>query len=232
MTFSIAGFCRDTGQFGTAISSSSICVASRCAFVASGKGAVLTQNVTNPVLGQLGTRLLDEGKSADVVLDELIASEVFPQWRQLLVLDAKGASAMHSGSETLGINATSRGRDCVAGGNMLANEHVTTVMVRTFEEHRGELAERLLAALDAGLAIGGEMGPVHSAGLKVTGAASWPVVDLRVDWHDNPLAEIHHLWKLYLPQRDAYISRAITPDDSPSYGVPGDQRDSSACIEE
>ncbi|MGO2501576.1 MAG: DUF1028 domain-containing protein [Cobetia marina] len=232
MTFSIAGFCRETGQFGTAISSSSICVASRCAFVASGKGAVLTQNVTNPVLGLLGTCLLDEGKSADEVLEGLIANEEFPQWRQLLILDAKGDSAMHSGSETLGINAMSQGRDCIAGGNMLASEHVIAVMVRTFEDYRGELAERLLAALDAGLAIGGEMGPIHSAGLKVTDAASWPVVDLRVDWHDNPLAEMRHLWNLYLPQRDAYISRAITPDDSPSYGVPGDKRAVSASIEE
>ena len=63
MTFSVAGFCRETGQFGTAISSSSICVASRCPFIAPGKGAVLTQNVTNPELGQIGVRLLGDGST-------------------------------------------------------------------------------------------------------------------------------------------------------------------------
>ncbi|MFM9607077.1 DUF1028 domain-containing protein, partial [Streptomyces turgidiscabies] len=79
MTFSIAGFCRETGQFGTAISSSSICVASRCPFVAPGRGVVLTQNVTNPELGQRGTELLAQGLSAETVLARLVEEERFPE---------------------------------------------------------------------------------------------------------------------------------------------------------
>lgn len=224
MTFSIAGFCRDTGQFGTAISSSSICVASRCPFIAPGRGVVLTQNVTNPALGLLGVQLLQEGLDAEQVLARIIESEQYPEWRQLQVLDGQGRSAMHSGTETLGIHATRQGRDCVAGGNMLADSKVISAMVAAFEAHTGELAERLLAAMDAGLAAGGEMGPVYSAGLKVTDQASWPVVDLRVDWHIAPLSELRMIWENYLPQRDAYVCRAIQPDQSPSYGVPGDQR--------
>lgn len=224
MTFSIAGFCRETGQFGTAISSSSICVASRCAFVAPGKGVVLTQNVTNPVLGQLGVQLLEEGLDAQGVLTRLIEHEEYPEWRQLQVLDGQGQSAVHSGAETLGIHATQQGRDCVAGGNMLADEGVVRAMVEAFEASEGELAERLLTGMDAGLAAGGEMGPVFSAGLKVTDKASWPVVDLRVDWHVAPLTELRMVWENYLPQRDAYVLRAVRPDQSPSYGVPGDER--------
>ena len=224
MTFSIAGFSRETGQFGTAISSSSICVASRCPFIAPGKGAVLTQNVTNPALGQWGVQLLEEGLGAEAVLARLLEYETYPQWRQLQVLDAQGASAVHSGAETLGIHATRQGRDCVAGGNMLADEGVIDAMVAAFETHEGELAERLLAAMDAGVAAGGEMGPVFSAGLKVTDRASWPVVDLRVDWHDAPLGELRSIWEHYLPQRDDYVLRASRPDASPSYGVPGDER--------
>ncbi|MFG6175911.1 DUF1028 domain-containing protein [Halomonas sp. THAF12] len=224
MTFSIAGMCRETGQFGTAISSSSICVASRCPFIAPGKGAVLTQNVTNPELGQLGVRLLQEGLDAEDVLARLVDNEAYPEWRQLQVLDADGRSAVHSGAQTLGIHATRQGRDCVAGGNMLADPGVIDAMVAAYECCEGELAERLLAALDAGLAAGGEMGPVHSAGLKVTDRASWPVVDLRVDWHVAPLTELRMVWETYLPQRDAYVLRAVCPDDSPSYGVPGDER--------
>ncbi|MGC3872405.1 DUF1028 domain-containing protein [Halomonas sp. GXIMD04776] len=224
MTFSIAGFCRETGQFGTAISSSSICVASRCPFIAPSKGVVLTQNVTNPVLGQLGVQWLEEGLDAEGVLARMIEHEEYPEWRQLQVLDAQGRSAVHSGDETLGIHATHQGHDCVAGGNMLANEDVIRAMVKAFEAHDGELAERLLAAMDAGLAAGGEMGPVYSAGLKVTDKASWPVVDLRVDWHIAPLSELRMVWENYLPQRDTYVLRATRPDQSPSYGVPGDER--------
>lgn len=224
MTFSVAGFCRKTGQFGTAISSSSICVASRCAFIAPGKGAVLTQNVTNPELGQIGVRLLDEGLDAEHVLTKLHEHEEYPEWRQLLVLDGAGHSAVHSGAETLGIHATRQGTDYVAGGNMLADTGVIDAMVTAFESHDGELAERLLAAMDAALTAGGEMGPVYSAGLKVTDRASWPVVDLRVDWHIAPLTELRMVWDHYRPQRDTYVLRAVRPDESPSYGVPGDER--------
>lgn len=224
MTFSIAGFCRETGQFGAAISSSSICVASRCSFVAPGKGAVLTQNVTNPALGQLGVQLLQEGLDAGQVMARLREHEPYPEWRQLLVLDDQGHSAVHSGKETLGIHATRQGRDCVAGGNLLADTGVIDAMVAGFESRNGELAERLLAAMDGALAAGGEMGPVYSAGLAVTDRASWPVVDLRVDWHIAPLTELRMIWNHYRPQRDTYVLRADRPDESPSYGVPGDNR--------
>lgn len=225
MTFSIAGHCSKTGQYGAAVSSSSICVASRCLFIAPGAGVVLTQNVTNPVLGQLGVGLLEKGLSANKVLENLLTVEKYPEWRQLLVLDQLGNSAVHSGEETLGIHNTRSGINCVAGGNMLADPAVIDAMIEAFEASaEKELAERLIIAMEAGLAAGGEMGPVYSVGLKVSDQASWPVVDLRVDWHIAPLDELRLLWKNYLPQRDAYILRAVNPEASPSYGVPGDSR--------
>lgn len=224
MTFSIAGMCRETGQFGTAISSSSICVASRCPFIAPGHGVVLTQNVTNPALGQRGVELLCQGLDAESVLSRLIEEESFPEWRQLQVLDARGHSALHSGDKTLGIHAAVQGRDCVAAGNMLADGTVIHAMIDAFEAHSGELVERLLAALETALVKGGEMGPVHSAGLKVTDKVSWPVVDLRVDWHIAPIHELRMLWEAYRPQREAYVCRALQPSESPSYEVPGDSR--------
>jgi uncharacterized Ntn-hydrolase superfamily protein len=85
------------------------------------------------------------------------------------------------------------------------------------------LAERLLVALQAGLDAGGEEGPVHSAGLKVSHQHSWPLVDLRVDWaDDDPVSELVKLWRAYEPQMKDYNSRAIDPSQAPSYGVPGD----------
>jgi uncharacterized Ntn-hydrolase superfamily protein len=96
-------------------------------------------------------------------------------------------------------------------------------MVRAFTELDGkELPERLLAGLRAGLEAGGEAGPVRSAGLLVAGAVSWPVVDLRVDWHDDPVGELHALWQVYQPQLGDYVTRALDPTQAPSYGVPGD----------
>lgn len=225
MTFSIAGHCPKTGQYGAAVSSSSICVASRCLFVAPKSGVILTQNVTNPVLGQLGIEFLEKDQNAEQVLKGLLQVEKYPQWRQLMILDQSGNSAAHSGNETLGIHATRSGKYCIAGGNMLSEAKVIDRMIQAFEESTdNELAERLIIAMEAGLAAGGEMGPIHSVGLKVSDQASWPVVDLRVDWHIAPLDELRMLWKNYLPQRDDYILRAIDPDVSPSYGVPGDER--------
>jgi len=86
-----------------------------------------------------------------------------------------------------------------------------------------DLGERLLAALAEGLRAGGEAGPVHSAGLVIVNDVPWPVTDLRVDWSEDPVAELATLWLLWRPQADAYRLRALDPEAAPSYGVPGDQ---------
>ena len=81
-----------------------------------------------------------------------------------------------------------------------------------------------MAALQAGLAAGGEAGPVHSAGLKVVDRLSWPLVDLRCDWtEDCPIAAVQTAWEVYKPQMAAYVQRAEDPTQAPSYGVPGDE---------
>lgn len=85
------------------------------------------------------------------------------------------------------------------------------------------LAERLLGALRAGLDAGGEEGDVRSAGLVVVDAVEWPVTDLRVDWSDDPVSDLEQLWQVWSPQVDDYITRALDPRASPSYGVPGDE---------
>jgi len=148
MTFSIAGFCRETVQFGAATSSSSIYVASRCVFTDPKKGVVLTQNVTNPVFGQLEVQLLQERLDPENVLARLRDHEKCLEWRQLQVLDARGCNAVYSGAETLDVYATQPGDDCVAGGDMLADEVVINTMVAAFKVQSGELAGRLLVAME------------------------------------------------------------------------------------
>lgn len=223
MTFSLVARCARTGQFGMVISSSSPAVAARCAHVRAGVGAVASQNVTDPALGPLILDQLGAGLSAAEALAAVTAGRPHIDWRQLLVVDGEGRTAIHSGRQVLGIWGEARGVDCAAGGNLLAQDGVPAAMVAGFEAARGHLAERLMQALEAGLAAGGEAGPVHSAGLKVADRLSWPLVDLRIDWAEAPIAMLRAAWDVYAPQMTAYVQRAEDPTKAPSYGVPGDE---------
>jgi uncharacterized Ntn-hydrolase superfamily protein len=219
---SIAARCPLTGMLGVAVSSSSIAVTSRCANVRAGVGAALSQNVTDPSLGQLALDLIGSGKTAQDVMETFLRERPFMEWRQLVIVPLNGAPAIHSGDRTLGIFAESISRDCAAAGNLLANPSVPSEMTKAFEESTGHLAGRLLAALRAGRKAGGEAGPLHAAGLQVADKLSWPAVDLRVDWAQDPIEQLCSLWELYQPQLDAYVERAQYPEAAPSYGVAGD----------
>jgi uncharacterized Ntn-hydrolase superfamily protein len=199
-------------------------VAARCAWARAGVGAACTQNITDPRLGMVLLERMAEGNSAHDAMTAVTIEEPLIAWRQLTAIDRNGVTAAWSGTQTLGTYATAEGPDCVAAGNLLANSHVPTEMVRTFAGLAdADLAARLVAALTAGLRAGGEAGPVHSAGLLVVSDVPWPVTDLRVDWSEDPIAELSALWRLWRPQADAYRLRALDPSSAPSYGVPGDE---------
>jgi uncharacterized Ntn-hydrolase superfamily protein len=221
MTFSIAARCAETGAFGVAITSSSICVASRCAFVRAGAGAALTQNVTDPRLGPRALDLMAEGLSAVDALVRVAREARHIGWRQLAAVDREGGSAHYTGAQALGTHAVAEGQGCVALGNLLADPGVPRAMIAGFANAQGALAERLLVGLESGLSAGGEEGPVRSAGLLVADRQPWPVVDLRVDWHERPIAALRALWTEYAPQLEAYVTRALDPDAAPGFGVPG-----------
>jgi uncharacterized Ntn-hydrolase superfamily protein len=224
MTFSISARCAKTGMLGIAISSSSPAVAARCAHARAGAGVVASQNITDPALGQKGLVLLGEGLSASETLARLLDGYQFAEYRQLAIIDCEGGTATFSGDKALGVFGTFEGKDCVAAGNLLANADVPEKMVRAFEASTGYLADRLLVAMNAAVAAGGEAGPVHSAGMLVVDKVSWPVADLRVDWHEHdPIGALGDLWTLYKPQLRAYVTRALDPTEAPSYGVPGDE---------
>jgi len=224
MTFSISGFCQKTSMVGVAITTSSICVASRCPWVRAGVGAAATQNVTDPSLGSLMLDYLEEGLSVQQTIDKIVNEHKFINYRQLALVDSKGNCVSYTGSKTLGTNAVSESDCCVAAGNLLSSTEVVQAMTNNFTRNNNlHLAERLLSALQAGVDAGGEEGPVHSAGLKVAHQHSWPLVDLRIDWvEDKPITELMKLWRAYEPQMIDYNSRAIDPAQAPSYGVPGD----------
>lgn len=223
MTFSLAGRCATTGMLGGVITTSSPCVGGRCLWVRAGAGVVLTQNVTNPALGPAGLDKMADDHTAAAALTYLLEIEPHPAYRQLALLDNEGNSAHFSGENALGLHAAASGLDCVAAGNLLENVSVPAAMVTAFTNSQGHLAERLLFALSAGLAAGGEAGPVKSAALTVCHTQPWPIADLRVDWHEAPVSQLHSVWTMYQPQMPAYILRADNPEAAPSYGVPGDE---------
>ncbi len=223
MTFSLVARCIDTGMFGVAISSSSPAVAARCSYARAGVGAVASQNVTDPTLGPLALDLMQDGLSAAQAIAEVQKRGRFIEYRQVLAVDRQGATAIHSGPNSLGIWTQASAENVASGGNLLANDSVPQAIVDGFQSATGPIGDRLIAALRAGLAAGGEAGPVHSAGMLIVDKVAWPVADLRCDWSETcPIENIATAWDIYKPQLSAYIQRAIDPREAPSYGVPGD----------
>lgn len=225
MTFSIVGRCAETGQLGIAISSSSIAVGARCPWLRPGVGAVATQNITLPALGPQVLEQLELGCLPAEAIDKALTRNGYSQFRQLTAIDHLGNTAHFSGANTLGCHHALAGEQCVAAGNMLADPAVIESLVHTFETSGGQLADRLIAALQTAVAAGGEAGPVHSAAMVVVGELTWPIIDLRVDWADqDPVGQLARLWADYRPQVQDYLTRALDPTKAPGYGVPGDDR--------
>ena len=224
MTFSLLVRDPATGAFGSVISSSSPAVAARCVHLRDGVGGVHSQNITDPRLGPLILDAMERGLGAQDALDAVLGEHRFADFRQVAVIDATGATAIHSGGQSLGIVSAEHGPGAVAAGNMLAGPDVIAALLDGFADSDGELETRLLAGLRAAIAAGGEAGPVHSAGLSVVADAGWRITDLRVDWSDHPLSDLETLVDLWLPQRDAYVQRGHAPEAAPGYGVAGDDR--------
>jgi uncharacterized Ntn-hydrolase superfamily protein len=224
MTFSISARCADTGMFGIAVSSSSPCVAARCAHARAGAGVVASQNITDPWLGPKGLDLMAEGLSASEALEQLKANAPHLEYRQLALVDRAGRTASFSGARTLGTHAVAEVQDAVAAGNLLASPEVPSAMVAAFAERAGQpLGDRVIGAMRAALEAGGEEGPVHSVGMLLVRDVPWPVADLRVDWTEgDPIAELDALWQRWRGEMEAYVARALNPSEAPSYGVPGD----------
>lgn len=224
MTFSLLARCPESGRFGMVISSSSPAVAARCAHARAGVGVAATQNITDPTLGPRLLDLMQSGANAEQAMAEVVATAPYVDYRQLLCVDAQGQVATHSGGKTLGVWALAPGDGVVAGGNLLANPGVPQAMVDAFTGASGALGDRLIVALRAGRDAGGEAGPVHSAGLLMVDADTWPCAELRADWTDPdcPIEAVARAWGVYAPQMAAYQQRARDPREAPSYGVPGD----------
>jgi uncharacterized Ntn-hydrolase superfamily protein len=218
VTFSILGRCPRSGEFGCALATSSMAVGARCHFVAPGIGAVLSQARSDPTLGALGLARLAAGRSAAETLADIIASTPHAAWRQLAVLDAAGRIAEFTGAKVAPPKGAAVGKDAVAIGNAVANDRVVGAILAGYEARPGSsLADRLIAALEAGLEAGGELEPLRSAALRIARPeVAFTPIDLRVDLSETPIAELRRYWALWAPMADGYVERAVSPDSAPS----------------
>ena len=215
-TFSIIGRCARTGMLGVAITTSDLCVGSRCPYVTPGVGAVSTQAATDPRIGPRLLALMAEGRTPTEAVGVVESEDAYVERRQIGAVSIGGESFARTGAR----NGPWAGHvalpDHVAMGNGLAGERVVAAMSRTFVERESEsLEERLLAALGAGQEAGGEqrdMTPYHSAALLVYGSESFSRVDLRVDDHPTPIVELRRVLELFKPKIDYFSLRAEDPE--------------------
>lgn len=213
MTFSLLARCADTGRLGVAVTTSDIAVGARVPSAIPGVGVAVTQHRTDPRLGPRALELLRSGRGARDAVDSVVAATPHRWWRQLAVMDASGDTAAFSGEGVTATCAVEAGPGCLAVGNMLVGEQVAPAMTRAFADSAGEpLAARLLVALEAGEAAGGETGALRSAALLVVGEEEFPLVDLRVDSAPAPLGALRSLWEEYEPWAGDFVRRALDPD--------------------
>jgi uncharacterized Ntn-hydrolase superfamily protein len=196
-TFSITARDPKTGALGVAVSTKLACVGAMCPWVRGNTGAISTQSFVNPYLGIDGLRLLREGSSAQQALNRLIEEDPYRELRQLAIVDNSGQAAAFTGNECTQWYGHLIGEGFVVAGNMLAGEVVLTEMRRAFENSRDEsLAERLVLALEAGQAAGGDRRGKQSAALYVATTEEYAQVDIRVDDHVEPVSELRRIYEV------------------------------------
>ena len=196
MTWSILARDAATGAFGVAVTTKFFAVGAGCPHAMSDAGALATQALINPTLGPRGLRLLAERVPAAAIIETLLASDQGRETRQLHVLDAAGRAAAHTGRDCVGWCGHLIRTGFSVAGNMLAGPKVIEDTADAYEAGAHlPFAERLIDALDAGQAAGGDKRGKQSAALKIYAGEEYPWLDIRVDDHAEPLVELRRLYE-------------------------------------
>jgi uncharacterized Ntn-hydrolase superfamily protein len=202
-TYSIVALDPDTGELGAAVQSHWFSVGSLCTWARPGVGAVATQSVVEPAHGPHALDRLERGESAAEALEALLGEDALRTVRQVGVVDARGGVAVSTGPDCIAHAGDATGATWSCQANMMERDTVPAAMSAAFESATGDLAARLMAALQAAQAEGGDVRGRQSAALLVVppeGEAWRARVDLRVEDHDDPLAELERLlglWRAY-----------------------------------
>jgi uncharacterized Ntn-hydrolase superfamily protein len=194
MTWSIIARDPASGQFGIAVATKFFAVGARVPHIAAGFGGVATQALVNPYYGIDGVKMLREGRDVSDIVKALIAADSGCESRQLHIMDAKGRIASHTGSECVDWCGHIDGDGFSIAGNMLAGAAVLDESAKAYIASANlPFARRLIAAMQAGEAAGGDKRGKQSAALLIHGEEEWSALDLRVDDHSDPLAELARL---------------------------------------
>lgn len=194
MTWSIIARDSATGQFGIAVATRFFAVGARVPHIAAGHGAIATQAMVNPYYGIDGVKLLRDGRDPGDIVKTLIAADNGRESRQLHIMDAKGNIASHTGCECVDWCGHIQGDGFSIAGNMLAGAAVLDDTAKAYvASEKLPFAQRLIAAMHAGEAAGGDKRGKQSAALLIHGEEEWSALDLRVDDHADPLRELERL---------------------------------------
>jgi uncharacterized Ntn-hydrolase superfamily protein len=203
-TFSIVARCGRTGQLGVAVASAVPAVGSMCPYLQSGVGAVSTQSWVNPYLAL--TALAEKGAGANAALTTALTDDDARAFRQFGLVDAKGGSAVHTGAECTQWAGQRLGHGLAIIGNMLTSPDVLAAMTAAFDASAdADLAERLMLAIEAGDAAGGDMRGKQSAALRVHADEVYAVLDIRVDEHPEPVKELRRVLRIARAQLVPFV---------------------------
>ncbi|HTW69514.1 MAG TPA: DUF1028 domain-containing protein [Acetobacteraceae bacterium] len=217
MTWSILARDPATGAFGVAVASRFFAVGAICPHVEGNVAALATQALVNPMYAVHAMPRLRDGEAAEAVLSSLVAPDPGADQRQFHILDAAGRIAQHTGANCVAWAGHVRADNVSVAGNMLAGPQVVQRTMASYLAATGTLAERLLAAMQAGEAAGGDKRGRQSAALKICARDPYPDLDIRADDHADPLAE---LWRLYRVSRERYaVFRRFLPGTDSPWGV-------------
>jgi uncharacterized Ntn-hydrolase superfamily protein len=214
MTWSILVRDPTTGALGAAVATRFFAVGALCLHVEGGVAALATQALINPIYAVHGMTRLRAGAAPEAASAALLAADAGRESRQLHMIDAAGRITQHTGADCIAWCGAVRGQDVSVAGNMLAGPAVVAATLATFQRADGSLAERLLTALEAGEAAGGDKRGKQSAALKICTADPYPDLDIRTDDHPDPLAELRRLHRVSL-ERFAVFRRFLPGTDSP-----------------
>ena len=194
MTFSIVAHCKRTGMLGVAVATAVPAVGSMCPYAKSGVGAVSTQSWVNPYLAIDALNAMDAGESGPHALDRVMQKDAGRDVRQIGVIDAQGRSAAWSGAACTDWFGQIVEPHFAVQGNMLVGEATITAMANAFRTSEAlDLVDRLMLALEAGDAAGGDKRGRQSAAIKVHHLEDYPLLDLRVDEHSDPVGELRRV---------------------------------------
>ena len=208
-TYSIVALDAETGQLGVAVQSHWFSVGTVVPWAKAGVGAVATQSIAEPSYGPKGLALMEKGTPADEALQSLLAKDIGKNVRQVAMVDAQGNVGVHTGSRCISHASHLTGKNYSVQANIMAKPTVPSAMVQAFESTTGDLAARMLAALDAAEGEGGDLrGRQSAAMLVVSGEPTgdpWTdrIVDLDVADHENPLIELRRLYRISQAYRHA-----------------------------